>query len=434
MRVAVIGCGMGGPTFATIMARKGFRNITLFERASKLGAIGAGILLQPTGQGVLQRLGLWEDAWNLGKPVRRLEALSPTGKSILDLDYHFLPEYPCGGFGIHRGALFQLLYRAAQAEGVQIRTSCEIAHLTDQRNGEVLLRDSGGNDRGKFDLVVLSSGVRSHVKGDFLPQSKIRSYRWGAWWTSLPDQEQIFGDVLFQIYEKTNRLVGFLPTGTLNGYNSEVPLVSMFWSLKTDGMESKTGLNKNEFQGLKQEILRLAPRAVSLIEELKEPQQMVLATYADGWLSSWSAGVVVAMGDAAHPMSPHLGQGTNLALMDAEALAEAVAARPDRLDLAFAQYEQERRQHVEFYQWISRMMMPFFMHLDCCVISLFPRYVKLHGRGTICWRFWLALKNLRGRISKVRFSISFTSFRILEILDLGCLSLLTVKRRVKELA
>jgi 2-polyprenyl-6-methoxyphenol hydroxylase-like FAD-dependent oxidoreductase len=56
--------------------------------------------------------------------------------------------------------------------------------------------------------------------------------------------------------------------------------------------------------------------------------------------------------------------------MDAEVLAEAVATRPQRLDLAFRHYEKERRRHVAFYQWVSRVMMPFFQS-DLAVLGVF---------------------------------------------------------------
>ena len=56
-RVAVIGCGVAGPAVGTLMRRRGW-DVKVFERAVKLGPVGAGLLVQPTGQLVLERLGV----------------------------------------------------------------------------------------------------------------------------------------------------------------------------------------------------------------------------------------------------------------------------------------------------------------------------------------------------------------------------------------
>lgn len=60
LKVAIVGCGTAGPAAAILLARQGHR-VTLFERSPQLSAVGAGFLLQPTGTGVLERLGLQAD-------------------------------------------------------------------------------------------------------------------------------------------------------------------------------------------------------------------------------------------------------------------------------------------------------------------------------------------------------------------------------------
>jgi 2-polyprenyl-6-methoxyphenol hydroxylase-like FAD-dependent oxidoreductase len=83
------------------------------------------------------------------------------------------------------------------------------------------------------------------------------------------------------------------------------------------------------------------------------------AHYRDAVLRRFCCGRVAWLGDAAHAMSPQLGQGANMALLDASALARTLAMH-DELAHALAAYDRERRRHVGIYQLISRWLTPLF--------------------------------------------------------------------------
>jgi 2-polyprenyl-6-methoxyphenol hydroxylase-like FAD-dependent oxidoreductase len=73
----------------------------------------------------------------------------------------------------------------------------------------------------------------------------------------------------------------------------------------------------------------------------------------------WHGDRIVFIGDAAHATSPQLGQGANLALLDAVALADAIAAEPS-VDRALASYTRSRHRHLNYYQFATRALTPFF--------------------------------------------------------------------------
>jgi 2-polyprenyl-6-methoxyphenol hydroxylase-like FAD-dependent oxidoreductase len=77
----------------------------------------------------------------------------------------------------------------------------------------------------------------------------------------------------------------------------------------------------------------------------------------------------VIIGDAAHATSPQLGQGTNLALLDAVALAESLA-NSDSIPAALATYTQARKGHLHFYSQASRLLTPLFQS-DLTVLPWF---------------------------------------------------------------
>src|SRR5690606_27398044 len=83
------------------------------------------------------------------------------------------------------------------------------------------------------------------------------------------------------------------------------------------------------------------------------------ASYRDAVVTRWHRGHAVLVGDAAHAMSPQLGQGVNMAMMDAWALAMALR-RHGAVPEALSAHQRERRRHVSIYQLWSRWLTPMF--------------------------------------------------------------------------
>ena len=284
-RAVVVGCGMGGPTVAALLARAGWE-VTMLERAPVLGPVGAGILLQPTGLSVLARLGLLDEARRLGRTVRRLDARTERGRRVWELRYADVPELAGGGLGIHRGALFTLLHEAARSAGAKIMAGCEAAAVEYDGEGfaEVLTRDGGRF--GPFDLVVLAGGGRQDVAVPWVPARRVRQYRWGAWWACLPDEEGLFPDALTQVFRGTTRLLGFLPTGWLPGAGDGPPLVSLFCSTRLDRVETERA---EGIDVVRAGMLRLAPHAEPVLRHLRDFSQLTLAAYGETRMRRWSA-------------------------------------------------------------------------------------------------------------------------------------------------
>ena len=95
---------------------------------------------------------------------------------------------------------------------------------------------------------------------------------------------------------------------------------------------------------------------------IERKEQVAFARYADGGLWRFHQGRVVLIGDASHSMSPQLGQGANLALIDAEKLVSQLEQRKDDGDIetAFEAYTRDRWWRLQFYQAQSRLLTPLF--------------------------------------------------------------------------
>ncbi len=349
--VGVVGCGFAGCATALFLARAGHR-VTIYERVADPTSIGAGILLQPTGLAVLAELGLREQLLARAARVDGLRCQTARGKCLFDLRYAELATDTFGA-GTHRGSLFELLYGAVAAAGIRVRAGIDVTRAVSQPERAVLHDASG--PIAEHDLIVVADGARSRLRADSPLLSRAKPYAWGALWFVGSDPERRFGQTLAQYCDGTERMIGFLPTGLGPG-REQTPLVSFFYSLRMDRLDAwrRAGLGP-----WKQEIARLAPVAMPLVEQIEDVEQVLTAGYVDAVMRRLHDGRIVFVGDAAHAMSPQLGQGTNLALIDAQMLARALQEAPDPA-AALALFSARRRAHVRFYQFASRWLTPFF--------------------------------------------------------------------------
>ncbi len=352
MKVGVVGAGTAGAAAALFLARAGFE-VTVLERVVAPGPVGAGIVLQPTGQAVLAQLGLLDPILAGGARLDRLWCRTSGGRTLVDLRYAAI-DARWFGIGLHRGALFETLYRAAKAEpGVAIETGCDVRGL--RREGtHVFVTIADGSERGPFALLVVADGAVSELRGAAGLTARDRPYPWGALWFVADDPDRSFRDELYQVGLRARRLYGALPTGMAPGRSG--PVVSLFWSLRADRVDAWRAAGLAPW---KAEVIALDPRMAPLLDQIRDPAQVLFARYRDIVMRRWHDDAVVFIGDAAHATSPQLGQGANLALCDAAALAEAIHRSRD-VATALVAYAAARRRHLAYYQRMTRWLTPFF--------------------------------------------------------------------------
>jgi 2-polyprenyl-6-methoxyphenol hydroxylase-like FAD-dependent oxidoreductase len=353
--VAVVGSGTAGAAAALFLHRSGHR-VTVYEAVADPQPVGAGIMLQPTGMHVLARLGLLDAVASRCATLTGLRCFARDGRPVLDLAYADLHR-TLFSFGIHRGVLFEALYDAVRREGIEVRLGTPIERLgVEWLGGDGPRRaclDGDGEVLGTHDLVVVADGARSRLRDESLVRRN-RFYPWGALWFIGHDTAGAHGGVLHQVVDGTRRMLGLLPSGL--GPRGDTPLVSLFWSIHRDQIAEARERGLDAF---KAQALHLCPQAEPILGQIGSFEDLLFAQYHDVVLSRWHLDGVVYLGDAAHAMSPQLGQGANLALYDASVLAECLA-EADRLEHALAEYSRRRRHHLAFYQWATRWATPFF--------------------------------------------------------------------------
>jgi 2-polyprenyl-6-methoxyphenol hydroxylase-like FAD-dependent oxidoreductase len=351
--VAIVGAGTAGIASAIFLSRQGF-SVTLFEKIAQAGAVGAGILLQPTGLSVLAELGLHTEILQRGARINHLDGRTRNGRPVINLSYAEL-HTACHGLGVHRASLLHVLQQGMQQEDINLQVGVDVK--TYQQHGDsVELHVEGNLSLGRFDLLLVTNGAKSTLR-NFSEQLRLdKPYPWGALWAIVEQPAELRGDCLQQVYHTAQYMAGLLPTGSLPG--QEEQLTSLFWSIPTSH-HAQWRDGSVDFSAWKEMLAKLWPKSECVLDKLHSHEQLAFANYRDVVMQQWAEGRVVFMGDAAHSMSPQLGQGANLALCDASVLHHCLSTVND-VEQALKNYNTQRLGHIKFYQNMSRLLTPFY--------------------------------------------------------------------------
>ncbi len=352
--IGIVGCGFAGAASATLLARAGHR-VTVYEEFQEPAAIGAGIVLQPTGMSVLAELGVLDRVLARGTRIDELHCLTAQKKTVVRLAYERIAP-GLFALGLHRGALFQILHESALAAGAELIRGVHVARV-DETAQRARVIDRNERTLNEHDFVVIANGARSDLRRASGLVRRDRPYPWGALWFMARDPERYYVARLRQIADGTRHFLGLLPTGLgPAGSNQDEHQVSLFWSVRMDRVSE---FRARGLAPWKEQILKYEPEAEPVLAQIEDADQVLAAGYHDVVLWPWHTARRVFIGDAAHAMSPQLGQGTNLALLDASALAHALDEKPT-LGAALEAYSHRRDEHVGFYQFASRWLTPLF--------------------------------------------------------------------------
>lgn len=343
LNIAIAGCGVAGLACATLLRRQG-ANVVLFDKLETPQPLGSGIILQPVGLRVLDEIGAGDAIRASGAPILRLFGRAePRGNVVLDVRYAARgKDAPCG-LGVHRGALFQVLYDAALGAGAEIESGRDVVAV---RDGRLVFADGVS---ATFDLVIDALGMRSPLSG-----GAPKPLPFGALWASLDWAGSFDETALEQRYRQARKMVGVLPIGRLKGASHNQ--AAFFWSLKHS---DRAAWQATPIEAWKDGVRALWPETEPLLAQIARHEDLVFATYAHRTIADPVSRECVHVGDSWHCASPQLGQGANMALLDALALARALDTQSN-LDAALGEYARMRALHIKLYQLASWMFTPAY--------------------------------------------------------------------------
>jgi len=343
MEILVIGGGIGGLAAALGLVRAG-HGIELFERQPELAEAGSGLVLSPNGVRALDLLDV-----EAGRRIRERAAdpapfpyLTPSGRvkaygPALDLE----ERWGAPLVAIRRRELHAIL-RDALPAGL-VRAGRRLTQVA-EADGTVTARFSDGS-LARGELLIGADGVRSTVRQHVAPEARL-TYR-GV--TSVRGVAPVPGSPYPAGFLSQGRGLQVFATGLRGG--------GLYWAATVNAPEGAwPSLDLVEIRRRLGERLRSWHAPVpQLIRDTPDQELVVTDVHDMEPLRHWATKRVVLLGDAAHPMTPYLGQGANAAFEDAASLRRHLSEHPD-VPSALAAYEAARRGRAGKLARVSRRL------------------------------------------------------------------------------
>ncbi|MGZ5803480.1 MAG: FAD-dependent monooxygenase [Xanthobacteraceae bacterium] len=339
--VIIIGGGIGGLFTAKALIAQGVK-VALYEQAAQLSEVGAGVIVTPNCARHLHRVGL-------KAPLEKFGArLGPgshyyraDGSSIASVRVTDSSGYSV--FGMHRADFVSFLAESLPPHIVHTGHRCN--GFTQNDN---VARVTFTNDAmAEADIVVGADGIHSELRPHVYPPSKPVFSNQAAYRGLVPhEQVPQWRNDIWQMWlgERKHFLVFPVRAGTLInfvGFHPARPDMRESWSAPGDP------------DALRAEFAGWDPRIGALLAQVKHTFRSAL--YDREPLPVWTKGRLTLLGDAAHAMLPHLGQGANQSVEDGMALA-TILGNTDRANApaALVAYEKLRRERVAQVQLGAR--------------------------------------------------------------------------------
>ncbi|MAK63051.1 MAG: FAD-dependent oxidoreductase [Ponticaulis sp.] len=347
LSIAIGGAGIGGLAAAILLARDGHK-VTLYDRFDQPEPVGSGLMLQSTGLAVLNALGLSAQIEACSTRINRLFGRTqPSGRTVLDVRFAALKE-TLQARGIQRSALFNALFSLAQNEDISFEPRSEISNAAP--DGGMFLFENGSNSP-EFDLLIDALGARSP-----LSSHPTKELPFGALWATIPwpDEPGFLNDALEQRYRAARQMTGLMPSGAPDP--ATPPTATYFWSIEGHAYDAWKAGGLAAWQ---EDAIALWPETASIVERLSV-DQLIFARYRHRTHAKPVTGRLFHLGDSWHATSPQLGQGANMALLDALALRNAIRVGGRDTGLTGRTYRALRVTHIRLYQAMSYLFTPVY--------------------------------------------------------------------------
>ncbi|MEU1213398.1 NAD(P)/FAD-dependent oxidoreductase [Streptomyces sp. NPDC005791] len=339
LKVAVVGAGYGGAAAAKALSMLG-ADVNVYEQANQIREVGAGIGLRPATMNRFREWGVFDAIATVSSPSEYFEILDAHGEPIMKESWPAAGEQTATHL-IHRGDFIEALL------GVLPEGMVHLGHRLEsiQDKGDSAALGFANGRTVEADLVVGADGIKSVVRNQlFGEQSPVfageHAYRAVI---SVDAAHGMVTDDNLRMYIGRGTKVYLLPLRHRNQVSFDIT------ALCPDGAWTPQ-VTKDDMLAT---VAGFDERLVSITRDLDMETVNIRAVYDIDPVDTWHSDSAVLVGDAAHSMLHHQGQGANSAIEDGGALADALR-RADSLKEALALYQATRKPVTDELQRISR--------------------------------------------------------------------------------
>lgn len=320
MKILIAGAGIGGLA-AGLCLRQSGHEVALFEGASELGDVGAGLQAGANAVKVLDSLGLREELENvIVRPVAVRFRLFDTGETLheMPLGTSYEKRYGAPFFQVHRADLHGILARAVAARAPDsVHLRARVTGFDERPNGVTLHLADGRSFDG--DVLVGADGIRSAIRQCILGETPA-NWTGNVAWRAVVERDRLpddFMDTVVANFVGPHKHV-------IIYYLRRMRLVNLVGVVENDAWRDESWTVRAPWEELKADFEGWAPTVQTLIDAVPKDACYRWALFNRVPVDHWSTEHATLLGDAAHATLPFLASGAAMALEDARVLARAL--------------------------------------------------------------------------------------------------------------
>ncbi|MGF1683262.1 FAD-dependent monooxygenase [Photobacterium minamisatsumaniensis] len=346
-KIAIVGAGLGGAAAAALLQQAGYK-VDVYEQAQSFNRLGAGIHIGPNVMKIFRRLGM-EDKLNLmsSHPDFWFSRDGRTGEymSRIPLGEFAKKEYGASYITVHRGDLHAMQIDAIQDGTMHFGKGLE---AIDDGGDDVLLTFSDGTT-ARADIVIGADGINSKIREVLLGPEQPTYSGWVAHRALITGEQLAKHNMTFEPcvkwWSEDRHMMVYYTTGKRDEYYYVTGVPQPELDFEGSFVQSSQEEMYEAFEGYH-------PTVQALIDSTESVTRWALKNRNP--LPLWSRGRLVMLGDACHPMKPHMAQGACMAIEDAAMLLRCFdEVGLEDYETAFDLYESNRKERASRVQRVS---------------------------------------------------------------------------------
>ena len=361
--VVIVGAGIAGLTAAIALDGAGI-NVEVVERATALTQAGTALSLWPNALAALEHIGLRQEVGSIGLTEPEGVVRDSSGKVIITVNQNLLsPGRRSQTLIVRRTDLQHLLLEACSDVPIRLNTPAERLRV----ESDSVIVDLVGGESLRASVVLACDGIRS-IARSFVNNPQL-AYRGRTSWRALLDNASALAPVATLTVGGGNQFVaGPLRDG------------AVYWAADV-GLKEGANEAMTDRKGFLTDVFATWHHPIPELIEQTDNDQLVIADFYDSVPRKLTAGRVALLGDAAHPMTPDLGQGACQGIEDAIVLGACMSSIHDPLT-ALEKYESLRLSRVRHMVRSSRQLGQLATSKSAVVADV-RNFVSRHMPGSI---------------------------------------------------